>query len=415
MAKKTRPTPKISKKKRFSSQKSSVAWWQKINMFWVRRKRRSQAKSLYTNKTTKVKKRKARKKDKKPFPYKTFFKIIAIFLASIFIAGLVYFRFFMFRTAKQSHSLQSCRLNSEISLEKDIYGAILINDQDNKIKKVYTIHYGPDANEVATLDSVTIDGETWIELNNSTKFQFTQLSNLYSAGKAESGQNPYCFITENLSSLTGTPLNVLVITQTQSAQPIISSLTKETSINNQFMNLVKNLVYRFPLSQVESNLTINDLINLLTRFSLAKKNDQTLPSNVLKPEILDNGQKIFYLDFATFNELYAANFKSQTIEDEQALIEVYNATDIAGLATLYSRTIQMVGGDVIRKGNAPYQEKTSQSDIEIYITEDIYPQTLKLLYNTFRGFNIETIYHRPEGFVTTGDIIIIIRKTGSEI
>lgn len=99
------------------------------------------------------------------------------------------------------------------------------------------------------------------------------------------------------------------------------------------------------------------------------------------------------------------DLKGREIEKEQVKVEVYNASEIEGLAGRYTRKFENAGLDVIRYENAPSVfEKTT-----IYVSNPTgYQKSLDLAKKLlFVDTNI--VNSRPE-FMTTGDIVVILGK-----
>lgn len=97
--------------------------------------------------------------------------------------------------------------------------------------------------------------------------------------------------------------------------------------------------------------------------------------------------------------------KGRDIEKEQVKIEIYNASEIDGLASRYSRKFQNAGIEVVRYENAPIP----QDNTVIYVPKpEKFSSSLSLVKKLI-VIDTNVIENRPD-FMTTGDIVIILGK-----
>ena len=100
---------------------------------------------------------------------------------------------------------------------------------------------------------------------------------------------------------------------------------------------------------------------------------------------------------------YVFRMIDRGLEQERVRIEVYNATDIAGRALIYSRKIQNSGCDVVRFGNAPGDYERTK----VFVSDrDQFRNSLRVVSDVLLG-RFELLEERPS-FMTTGDIVIIL-------
>lgn len=97
-------------------------------------------------------------------------------------------------------------------------------------------------------------------------------------------------------------------------------------------------------------------------------------------------------------------FIDPKVGKEQARVEIFNSTNIRGLASLRARWLQNVGVDVIRVGDSP-----KVYDVTTVFTKELssYPNTIDAVKKTFDE-EIEVKEGEVPGIVTTGDVVIIL-------
>lgn len=96
-------------------------------------------------------------------------------------------------------------------------------------------------------------------------------------------------------------------------------------------------------------------------------------------------------------------FVDRSIEREQAKVEVYNGSDIDGLASRYSRVISNAGLPIVRSENSP----TDYNESVIYISRiDKFAASLELV-KSLLPVDVSVVEGRPD-FLTTADIMVIL-------
>lgn len=100
---------------------------------------------------------------------------------------------------------------------------------------------------------------------------------------------------------------------------------------------------------------------------------------------------------------YISKLVSRDVERERVNVEVYNASNVSGLASEYARKIRHTGCRILRFDNAP----NINEDTVIYVPEpQDYVNSLEIVRDVV-GEDVEIRYERPS-FITTGDIVIIL-------
>ncbi|RMD77645.1 hypothetical protein D6810_00455 [Candidatus Dojkabacteria bacterium] len=150
---------------------------------------------------------------------------------------------------------------------------------------------------------------------------------------------------------------------------------------------------------IRSNLNLGDTAKLVINFT----NDTYL--NQIFSVYKEVGNGFTFLDKAEYIKLISPMLTDSAVKNEQALIEVYNASQHKGIATLNAFYLQLRGLNIVRVGNYNRQNKNfiflkGQEDL------DRFKSTLDLLHNYFGGeYEIKTEGLRLNSI---GDIVVII-------
>lgn len=153
---------------------------------------------------------------------------------------------------------------------------------------------------------------------------------------------------------------------------------------------------------VATNITKSELIRLFTQLLLVKDAKRSITTNQALQNI--GGAPPRYVPiYEKLDEDIQVVFIDYEIGKEQARVEVFNATNIQGLAGFRARWLQNIGVDVIRVGDTArqYQKTTIHTNA---------PQDFKsTIAGIERLFEEEVMVLEEEPpFVTTGDIIIVL-------
>lgn len=234
----------------------------------------------------------------------------------------------------------------------------------------------------------------------------------------------YIWITsEGVSALNQTYGNV---SDVDSGLTNIYSYEKDFKCENDFLflnsvskkiNFSRTLIYSDKLSdlngEIYSSKSFSDIMNLLKGINRKVKEYKVYTldlSNEMysKEEDLNSGGKAKVLDSKAYDEVFRERYGKMigsALEKERGRIEVYNGSDISGIASQLGRKIENSGGDVIRYGNAP----SSVEKTKVYVPNiGEYGNTFKLVSEILSG-RFEVVEDRPS-FMTTGDVVIILGK-----
>ena len=100
---------------------------------------------------------------------------------------------------------------------------------------------------------------------------------------------------------------------------------------------------------------------------------------------------------------YTSKMIDKDLEKERVRVEVYNASNISGIASSFARKVSNSGCEVVRFDNAPNLEHTTK----VYIPNpNDFKKSSDVITDLLSGSH-EVINGRPS-FMTTGDIVIIL-------
>jgi hypothetical protein len=141
----------------------------------------------------------------------------------------------------------------------------------------------------------------------------------------------------------------------------------------------------------------------------------------LKPFVIDLGMSMYldskenesggiqnFVKLSVYDSVWRQNISrmiDKELEKERVRVEVYNASDISGLASSFARKIANSGCEVVRFDNAPNTEDFTK----FYISNETdFEKSTEVVTGLFSG-QYEILNSRPS-FMTTGDIVIILGK-----
>lgn len=165
--------------------------------------------------------------------------------------------------------------------------------------------------------------------------------------------------------------------------------------------------------KIYSNKSLTNVLNELKDINGAIRSNDIFIIDLSNSKYCDeedsiSGGKIKVLNTQKYDEIFREHYSNtadSSVEKERARIEVYNGSEIDGIAYQLGRKIVNSGGDVVRYGNSPSTiEKTT-----IYVPNmNSYKNSFNLISEILSG-RFEVIEGRPS-FMTTGDIVIILGK-----
>ena len=185
-----------------------------------------------------------------------------------------------------------------------------------------------------------------------------------------------------------------------------------------FSSNVSNFKTFFKINQVSSlneqifsNLSFVNVLERVRSLRRNMENTQAYALDISRPafsteKFSETGGIVRSINIREYDKAlrnYVFRMIDRGLEQERVRIEVYNATDVAGRALIYSRKIQNSGCDVVRYGNAPGDyEKT-----KVYVSDqNQFKNSLRVVSDVLLE-RFEILEERPS-FMTTGDIVIIL-------
>ncbi len=175
------------------------------------------------------------------------------------------------------------------------------------------------------------------------------------------------------------------------------------------------LFFNFAIVKNDGELAASNLSKGAVRdvSRLVKVVDATIVEPLLEnKQVLEDGNEVFFIDYKTFRQRVKDSFFIPSVADEQAFLEIYNATDINGYAALWSRYFSTVGIEVSRIGtvdkNSVLTPDLKDKKAVIFVVSDKFPVTFKYVKNMLGPSNVAVVEGRPKRLLTTADIVIIL-------
>jgi len=149
-----------------------------------------------------------------------------------------------------------------------------------------------------------------------------------------------------------------------------------------------------------TNLSKNEIVRLLLVISKCGE----IKSSFMGGNTIQSNGENFLPIYDILDKEIQKVFADKSVGKEQARVEVFNSTDIKGLANFRARWLRNIGIDVIRIGDAAQAfDKTTVYTRE----EDKYNDTLNSIKRSF-GEEIEIRDGEMPDWFCTGDVIIIL-------
>lgn len=311
-------------------------------------------------------------------PYRFFMYVTRGLLAlagTIVVSMLIYYfyLFFIFmRIIPGKESLAVCESLLVSFSSQPSYG-VIINQNGKEVKEMFIVS----KDGVDKLNTVRLDYSLWIPIYFSDTFTATQIGQIQRFAEFNKQSVDYCSIIEQIGLTTGVPIEFLIVREKD--KTILSTVSMR-DINSIFARINKGQNFEIDVSK--------------------------LPLIILKDET-----KVRMLSFTSFKEQFPDFFKLDDIAQEQAFVEIYNASSISGYGNLIARKLAMLGVEVSRIGNAPARTEDENFYAIIYLVDPkAYTKTVSLIISTLPNNGYEIREGRPPQIVTTGDIVVILVK-----
>lgn len=288
-----------------------------------------------------------------------------------------------------------------LSNNSGIVNTVFISQQDEKIMEMEVIIYSRDKQRVLR---IKIPPEIYVMDDEVENFP---ISSMNSVGEFINEGFAKEYTIEYMSSLLGLKFDNYI--WVDNSDSTIEDFLSDLSV----WSILFNFEYNRELKgNLYSNLPILNLIkeiNFIDRAfsSYQYENMEILDCCIKRVAISSNEEQIHFSrkNFDSEFSEYIGEFVSREVEKERVNVEVYNASDISGLASTYARKIRHTGCRILRFDNAPY----IIDETVIFVPElEGYENSLALIRDVV-GESVKIEYTRPS-FITTGDIVVVLGR-----
>jgi hypothetical protein len=338
-----------------------------------------------------------KRKNKKEFDKKKFWRYL-IYILTFLIVGFLIYRIVILLSFRVNCSAIS---DSDLSNNSSIINTLFVFEEDEKIVNMEVVTYSKDQKNI-----LRIPVPTSIYTTEEGVDSFP-ISSIYSVGEFFENGSGKGYTVEYMSDLLGLKFDnyVWLVNSSENTDEFLSKLSIwSTLFDFGYNRQLKGNLY--------SNLPILNLIKEVNFINQSLVNYQYEEMDILdccieKFIISGNREEVRFV-VRNFDEQftkYIDELVSKDVEKERVNVEVYNASNVLGLASRYARKIRHTGCRILRYDNAPniYEKST------IYVPEpDNYQKSLDLIKDVV-GEGVEVKYERPS-FITTGDIVLVLGK-----
>lgn len=287
----------------------------------------------------------------------------------------------------------------ELSNNPAIVNTLFVFEQDGKINSMEVVIYSKDQQKALR---IKIPTEIYVSEEGVDNYPISSMNSVGEFLQYNSGKE---YTVQYMSDLLALKFdNYIWLTNSNSdTDSFLSNLS--------IWSILFNFKYNQELKgNLYSNLPILNLIKEVNFINQTFSDFQYESIDILdccvESVIVSNERKYLEFDIAEFDNqfgIYVEELVSTEVEKERVNVEVYNASNVSGLASEYARKIRHTGCRILRFDNAPQiYEKTT-----IYIPEpEQYKNSLSLVRDIV-GEDVEIRYERPI-FITTGDIVLVL-------
>ena len=342
----------------------------------------------------KVKRKKTRNnqsKKRKEFPLKT----VLYVLGGLVISFLLYRAVVLLSFKVDCSNIKTDMLSEESSLVNTFF----VFQEDEKIVNMELITYSSDQKRLLR---IKIPTDMYVTEESVDDFPVSSINSVGEFLEYGSGKE---YTIKYMSDLLGMKIDnyVWLINSSKTVDEFRSKLS--------VMSILFDFGYSKELrGNVYSNLPILNLIKEINFINQAISNYQYEEMNIsdccIENIVISSQHQEPIFKVGKFDEelsKYIDELVSKDVERERVNVEVYNGSNVSGLASEYARKVRHTGCRILRFDNAPNIYEKSV----IYVPEaNAYTNSLSLIRDVV-GENVEVRYERPT-FITTGDIIILL-------
>lgn len=346
----------------------------------------------------KRKKKKSGRNNKRDIQFNKILPYLLLILTLVFLVYrvVVLLNFDINRSAVATDTLSS---------DSAVENVLFLFEKDNRIENLEVVSYSRDQQNILRIEIPT---NIYVTEEGIDSFP---LSSMESVGEFLKHNGGKAYTVDYLSDLLGIKFDNYVWLENSNND------TDEFLSKLSIWSILFNFKYSHELKGgLYSNLPILNLIkevNFINQVLSSYQYERMDVSDCCVEEtVLSSTRTQLRFNSRGFDQEFSKYIKelvSREVERERVNVEVYNASDISGLASEYARKIRHTGCRILRFDNAPNMyDKTI-----IYVPEpEEYANSL-LLIRDIVGQDVEIVYERPT-FVTTGDIVLVLGKDKSK-
>jgi hypothetical protein len=342
-----------------------------------------------------ARKRKKQKKNRKKIQISK--KFVSYTIAVLIIAFLLY-RIIVLLNFKVDCSRIP---RDKLSTDNSIVNTLFVFEEEGKIANMELVTYSKTKKNILR---VIIPTNIYVSEDEVDSYPISSMNSVGEFLEYNSGKN---YTLEYMGDTLGLKFDnyVWIADSSKTTEEFLSKLSVWSILFDfKYTHELKGNLY--------SNLPIVNLIkevNLINQILLSYQyENMDVAECCIKEIVISSDRKQLQFDTRSFDEEFSKYVKelvAREVEQERVNVEVYNASNISGLASAYARKVRHTGCRILRYDNAPnLYEKT-----QIYIPEPDGYQNSLLLIRDIVGSKVEVKYERPP-FVTTGDIVLILGK-----
>ncbi|HCC68042.1 TPA: hypothetical protein DEP90_02455 [Patescibacteria group bacterium] len=343
-----------------------------------------------------AKRRKVKKQKKKGIKIR-FLKVLPFIVLAFSLVFLLYRTIVLVRFKVDCTSIPTNMLSND----KDMIANLFIFENDGRISNIEILIHSKDKNNIL---KVSIPTGIYVSQVGVDEIPLSSLESVGEFLEYGSGKE---YTIRYLSDLLGIKFDNYIWLVDSSRN--VEDFQKDLSV----WSILFNFKYNQELKDhIYSNLPI---INLITQINFLNTVTGEYEYEVMdisecciEEIVLSDDDIQLHFDTNAFDSefsKYVGDLVSRSVERERVNVEVYNASNVTGLAGIYARKIRHTGCRILRYDNSP----NLFDDTVIYVPEsEEYKNSLRLVRDVM-GEHIEVKYEKPL-FITTGDIVVVLGK-----
>jgi hypothetical protein len=340
--------------------------------------------------------KRTKKKNKKLKKHRISISKLSIYILAILSVGFLIYRIIILLNFRIDRSQVPA---GELSTDSAIVNNLFVFENSTKIVNMEIVTYSKDQQKALR---VRIPTEVYVSEEGVDNYPISSMASVGEFLQYDSGKE---YTVKYMSNLLGLKFDNYVWLDDSRGD------TDSFLSNLSIWSILFNFKYNAKLKgNLYSNLPILNLIKEVNFLNQTFTNYQYESMDILEccVESVIVSEKRKHLEFrindfdAEFGK-YVGGLVSKEVEKERVNVEVYNASNISGLASKYARKIRHTGCRILRFDNSPQiYNKTA-----IYVPEpEEYSNSLQLVRDIV-GKDVEIKYERPV-FITTGDIVLVL-------